>query len=81
MNAHYSKLMLVICMSGLAACSSPQDKAAEAEAEYSQEKTKTLQDYKKCVKDAGDDEKDLKQCESLLKAVEAVEGTGSKTDK
>jgi hypothetical protein len=58
----------------LAACSSPQEKAAEAEAEYTEEKTKTLKEYKECIKDAEGDEAKTKQCEALLKAVEAVEG-------
>jgi len=60
----------------LIACTSPQDRAAEANAQYTEEKTKTLKEYKSCIEDAGDDEKDLKACEALLKAVEAVEGGG-----
>ena len=60
----------------LAACSSPQEKAAEAEAEYTEEKTKTLKEYKECAKEAEGDESKLKSCDALLKAVEAVEGGG-----
>ena len=60
----------------LAACTSPQEKAAEAEAEYTEEKTKTLKEYKECAKDAEGDEQKLKSCDALLKAVEAVEGGG-----
>ena len=75
MNMHFGTLTLLICMSGLIACTSAQEKAAEADAEYTREKTKTLQEYKECAKDAGDDEEDLKECESLLKALEAVEGS------
>lgn len=60
----------------LAACSSPKEKAAEAQAEYTEEKTKTLQEYKECAKDAEGDEKKLAACDGLLKAVEAVEGGG-----
>jgi len=62
----------------LIACTSPQDRAAEANAQYTEEKTKTLQEYKSCSEDAGDDEKKLQTCEALLKAVEAVEGGGKK---
>ena len=46
------------------------------QAEYTEEKTKTLQEYKECAKDAEGDEQKLKSCEALLKAVEAVEGSG-----
>lgn len=60
----------------LAGCgSSPDERAAEAQAEYTEEKTKTLQEYKECVNDADGDEQELKSCEALLKAVQAVDGT------
>ena len=57
-----------------AGCSSTQDKANKAQAEYTEEKTKTLQEYKKCIKNAKGDEVKLQQCDALLKAIEAVEG-------
>jgi hypothetical protein len=59
----------------LTACgATPEERKQHAEAEYTQEKTKILQDYKACVKKAKGDEKKLNNCEALLKAVDAVEG-------
>ncbi len=67
-------LALLISAAGfLAACgSTPEERADEAQAEYTQEKTRTLKEYKECVDEAGSDEADLKACEALLKAIEAV---------
>ncbi|MDX2465228.1 MAG: hypothetical protein QNK31_12050 [Porticoccus sp.] len=58
----------------LVACSSAEEKKDEAQAEYTQEKTETLKEYKECVKEAGEDAAKMSQCEALLKAVTAVEG-------
>ncbi len=58
----------------LTACSSPQEDAAEAQAEYTEEKTATLKEYKECAKESGGDEVKMKQCDALLKAIQAVEG-------
>jgi len=57
----------------LVACSSPADNAANAQAEYTEEKTETLKQYKNCVNESGGDETKMAQCEALLKAVQAVE--------
>jgi hypothetical protein len=55
----------------LAACgSSPEKEKAKAEAKYTDEKTKTMQEYKTCVKKAEEDQAKLDACERLLKAVE-----------
>ena len=58
----------------LAGCTSAAEKKDEAAAEYTEEKTETLKEYKNCIKDSKGDEKKLAQCEALLKAVGAVEG-------
>jgi uncharacterized lipoprotein len=59
----------------LAACgSTPEEKKAAAEAELTEEKTKTMQEYKECVKKAKEDQAKLDACERLLKAIEASEG-------
>lgn len=58
----------------LTACSTPSDKKEEAQAEYTEEKTKTLQEYKECVKKSEGAQEKMAQCEALLKAVGAVEG-------
>ena len=67
-------LWVVLFSLTAAGCSSTQDKANKAQAEYTEEKTKTLQEYKKCIKNAKGDEVKLQQCDALLKAIEAVEG-------
>lgn len=59
----------------LIACSTPENKKHEAEADYLDEKTDTLKEYKECVNTSGGAEDKMKQCEALLKAVEAVEGS------
>ncbi|HHH44921.1 MAG TPA: hypothetical protein ENK49_12355 [Gammaproteobacteria bacterium] len=66
-------LLAAVTTINLAACTSAEERAAEAQAEYTEEKTKTLQEYKACVDDAGSDEEDLKKCEGLLKAIDAME--------
>lgn len=75
MNKIAATLVVLAC-AGLIACSSSEKRASKAQAEYTEEKTKTLQEYKECIKDADDDEKELAACEQLLKAVQAVEGAG-----
>ena len=72
---HLIIIFSVLMALHLNACTSPENKKHEAEAQYLDEKTDTLKDYKECVKNsAGADDK-MKQCDALLKAVEAVEGT------
>ena len=66
---------LLLSASLLISCSSPQDRAAAAEAEYTEEKTKTLKEYKECVDNADGDDQKLEKCELLLKAVSAAEGS------
>jgi len=64
---------ILVCLLAIG-CTSSKERADEAQAEYTEEKTKTVQEYKECVKDAEGDEGKLKECEALLKAVEALEG-------
>ena len=55
----------------LTACgSSPEKQKAKAEAEKTKEETKTMQEYKACLKKAKTDEAKLDACERLLKANE-----------
>jgi len=54
----------------LAACgSSPEKQKAKAEARQTEEETKTMQEYKACLKKAKTDEAKLDACERLLKAM------------
>lgn len=55
----------------LAACgSSPEKQKARAEAKKTEEETKTMQEYKACVKKAKTDQEKLDACERLMKAVQ-----------
>ena len=73
MKAHVILLTTVVALS-LVACSSPAEKKDEAQAEYTEEKTKTLKEYKECVTKSEGIKEKMAQCEALLKAVGAVEG-------
>ena len=54
----------------LTACgSSPEKQKAKAEARQTEEKTKTMQEYKACIKKAKTNQEKLDACERLLKAV------------
>jgi PBP1b-binding outer membrane lipoprotein LpoB len=48
--------------------STPEERKQEAEAEQIEQKTKTIEEYKECVKDADQDAAKLDTCERLLKA-------------
>ena len=54
------------------ACSSPQDRAYEAEAKVHQEKLRLVQEYQKCLKKAGDNKAMKETCEDYLKQAEAL---------
>jgi hypothetical protein len=70
MQIHKS-IFFIGVVSLLAACgSSPEKDKARAEAAYTEEKTKTLKEYKDCVKKAKEDQAKLDACERLLKAAE-----------
>jgi len=54
----------------LTACgSSPEKQKAKAEARKTEEQTKTMQEYKACLKKAKTDEAKLDACERLMKAM------------
>ena len=70
MRIHKS-IFFICAVSLLAGCgSSPEKDKARAEAAYTEEKTKTLKEYKECVKKAKEDQAKLDACERLLKAAE-----------
>jgi hypothetical protein len=60
--------ILAVAIGGLAACGSAERKVNKAEAKKIQEETKTMQEYKSCVKKAKQDQDKLDLCERLLKA-------------
>ena len=63
-------VILVVTLASLAACGSGQRKVNKAEAKQTQEHTKTMQEYKSCVKKAKQDQDKLDVCERLMKANE-----------
>ena len=65
---------ITIAAFNLAGCTSAEELKDEAQAEYTEEKTQTLKDYKECVKNSEGVEAKMAQCEALLKAIGAVEG-------
>ena len=70
---------LAATVGALAACSTPQEKAAKAQEksakadlEIKNQRLKLLDDYKACVEDAGEDRAKLETCDQTLKAIEAL---------
>lgn len=70
--ASISKTLLMVgAVALVAACgSSPERQKTRAEAKYTEEKTKTMQEYKVCIKKAKEDQQKLDACERLMKASE-----------
>ena len=63
-------IILALAMTALAACGSAERKINKAEAKKTEEETKTMQEYKSCIKKAKQDEEKLDACERLLKAIQ-----------
>ena len=56
----------------VAGCGGSQRKANRTEAKVNNERLDLVEDYKKCMEDAGDDEVAWEACDSYLKAAEAL---------
>ena len=54
------------------ACSTPQDKAYNAQRKVHRERLKLVDEYKKCLKKAGDDKQKVEACDQYLRAAEAL---------
>ena len=54
------------------ACASPQDKAYKAQERVHRERLKLVDEYKKCLKKAGDDKQKIEACDQYLRAAEAL---------
>lgn len=61
-------IILAIAVVTVAACGSGQRQVNKAEAKKTHEETKTMQEYKSCVKKAKQDEEKLDACERIIKA-------------
>lgn len=71
----YTVLFGSIMILNLTGCTSAQEMKDEAHAKYTEEKTATLKEYKECVNKSEGVPAKMAQCEALLKAVGAVEGS------
>ena len=70
MDARNILLMFSMVVLLIACGSSPEKQKARAEAKKTEEETKTMQEYKACVKKAKTDQDKLDACERLMKAVQ-----------
>ena len=62
--------IIVLTIITVSACGSAERKKNKSEAAYTDEKTKTMQEYKSCIKKAKEDQPKIDACERLLKANE-----------
>jgi hypothetical protein len=62
--------LVILIIITVSACGSAERKKNKAEAAYTDEKTKTMQEYKSCVKKAKENQDKLDACERLIKANE-----------
>ena len=76
---HLERLCAAACIALLAACSSPQDKAAEAQEDafkaqknVADQRLELVNKYQQCVKEAGENKQKAEACESYLKAADAL---------
>jgi acyl-CoA reductase-like NAD-dependent aldehyde dehydrogenase len=64
--------VLIITLSGLIGCATGAERAAEADADFKEERLKILRKYQKCVDQHKGDLKMLESCEHYLKAIDAM---------
>ena len=64
--------IFIITLSGLTGCTSAKERAAEADADFKEERLRILQKYQECVDQAKQDEQKLKNCEHYLKAIDSM---------
>ncbi len=72
-------LGVAACLGALAACSTPQDRAAEAQEgayeaqeDVAKKRIHLVEQYQNCMKDAAGDQQKAAACDSYLKAAEAL---------
>jgi hypothetical protein len=64
--------LLALIVGMTLACSSPQDRAYQAQEKVHKERLKLVEKYQKCMKEAGADEQKKASCDQYLKASEAL---------
>lgn len=65
-------LTVVLAIGTVVACSTPQDKAYKAQEMVHRERLKLVDEYKKCLKNAGADKDKVEACDQYLRAAEAL---------
>ena len=76
----HTLLLAIITMTLITACGSPEKRAYKAQAKsadyqskIAQERLKLVDDYRKCISEAGEDHAKVESCDSYLKAAEALQ--------
>jgi hypothetical protein len=64
--------LLVFVVGIMLGCSSPQSKAYKAQEKVHKERLKLVDEYKKCLDEAGEDKEKTEACDQYLKAAEAL---------
>ena len=54
------------------ACSTPEERAHKAQESVHKERLSLVEEYKKCLEEAGDDKEKTEACDKYLKAAEAL---------
>jgi len=68
----YVHVFLFLLIGGIVACATPQDKAYEAQEKVYKERLRLVEEYKKCMANAGQDKQKAEACDQYLKAAEAL---------
>jgi len=64
-------IVLALAVS-ISACSSAQSRAYKAQETVHKERLRLVDEYKKCLRKAGDDQEKTEACDQYLKAAEAL---------
>ena len=65
-------IVFIVALSGLTGCTTGAERAAEADADFKEERLKILKKYQDCVDENQGNAKMLESCEHFLKAIEAM---------
>lgn len=65
-------IALPLTLTWLVGCSTPEERAYEAQEDVHRERLELVEEYKACLKDAGDDQQKAESCDQYLKAAEAL---------
>ena len=65
-------IIFILALSGLAGCVTDAERAAEADADFKEERLKILKKYQDCAEEHQGDTTKLQSCDHYLKAIEAM---------